>query len=189
MAARIAIFLEANSRLGTILDGNPRLVSYIRSLELRNFAVWVACKEDLVAYEPIRNSTAEIVLRLFNVEELSLQHMAWNTLAPVLRAALAKVLKAPTLTRISLELFAVDNLSTLISLLSDAVYLKVLKLNRIDLEDRTLFGNFIIPESDPNLVPPRSIKLSQLSITFIPDLSDWFQHESCLFEVRHLHSG
>ncbi|KAE9401474.1 hypothetical protein BT96DRAFT_992028 [Gymnopus androsaceus JB14] len=169
--SRVATYLEANCRLIASLDENPRLVSYIQSLELRDFAVW---KED-IAYVSIHNSTAEIVLRLSNVEKLSFQHMMWNNLSPRHKAALANMLKAASITRI------------LVSLLSHAVHLKVLKLGRVALGD-SAFENFILPESDHRVVLPRSIKLSQLTISFTPDLTDWFQHESCLFEVRHLHS-
>ncbi|KAE9382306.1 hypothetical protein BT96DRAFT_1010905 [Gymnopus androsaceus JB14] len=82
----------------------------------------------------IHNSTAEINLRLSNVEELSSPNIMRDTIAPVLKAALANVLKAPTLTRISLHLFTIN---------------KVPKLNHI---------------------------------AIYSDLTDWFQHESCLFE-------
>ncbi|KAE9403617.1 hypothetical protein BT96DRAFT_1016856 [Gymnopus androsaceus JB14] len=176
-------YLKANGRLVEILDENSRLVFYVRRLELREFVIWDS--EDLVAYEPIHNSTAELILRLSSVEELSFEQVRWDPLPPMLKEALTNMLKAPQLTGISLGLIVSDKFADVVSLLSHATNLKVLKLEVVRCSNWD-----ITPRTDN--VATRSIQLDRLVLkledtpftTF--SLADWLQQKSCPFEVRHL---
>ncbi|KAE9391343.1 hypothetical protein BT96DRAFT_1001460 [Gymnopus androsaceus JB14] len=136
----------------------PYLPSYVQSLELREF--------ENGSTDELDNATADVVRRLSNVNNLSFSTVYWITLSPLLRTELTKILRAPSLTQLSLELFYISTFWT-------------------DWQDLT--GS--VHELETGGPPPKSqLKRLRLGLEVDPFIT-WFQHDSCPFEARNYVGG
>ncbi|KAE9398041.1 hypothetical protein BT96DRAFT_44019 [Gymnopus androsaceus JB14] len=163
-------YLKANTSLTESLDANPRLATYVRSLELRKFY----SKAD-----DMQISTARIIQRLSQVNALCI--VILGQLNPLLKVALTDIFKAPSVTRLSFEIFTIMDFGEMASLLSHVTHLKTLEV-----------GNFACghctdhPLLDPiPTIPPRSIEIDHLLLRiedhgprYHSRLMKWFQRET-----------
>ncbi|KAE9386377.1 hypothetical protein BT96DRAFT_1006148 [Gymnopus androsaceus JB14] len=168
-------FLKTKTeRLIAIFDEKPHLASSVRFLGLHLQLYATILPENLA-------EAAKVIQRLSGVDAIQLTYFRWETLSPLLRMALIDVLKAPSLTRITLFEFTIPTFVELASLLGQATHLKALSVKRGD------FNRIRIPiTSDMVINPPRSIKLDELETDDIDAFISWFQDESCPFEVQNL---
>jgi hypothetical protein len=195
-------FLDSNMRLIEIFDTSPHIATYVRSLELRQFEKPSRTLGAKYQYEALHASTAAVVERLTNIKNLTFFRLNWATLAPSLKIALAGAFKVPSVTRVTLSLFAIAKFAELTCLLSHVQHLKVLKITFL------ACSNWNVPESpllklaeeeeegkDSGFKParpvPRSIRLDQLlhfHLVNVRAFTTWFQQDWCPFEVQNLHT-
>lgn len=170
-------YLDSLTRLTTFFDAKPHLATYVRSLMLHDF--------DHRAKE-VHIPTAVIIQRLSAVKELSFDSVNWTLLSPLLKEALTNLVKAPSMTRLSLCKFSTREFSELGTLLSLAIHLKTLRV--LESTPQSPICKITTPS------PPRSIKLDDLLLQIeSPEphhhppsgltFSEWLQEEYCAFEV------
>ncbi|KAE9405700.1 hypothetical protein BT96DRAFT_915909 [Gymnopus androsaceus JB14] len=171
-----SIYLEMTERLISSFDANPSLASYVRSFKLLTAA------------------TANIVHRLanLNVEKVALDLDEWNGVSPSLKEALVNMLRAHSVTRLSLTRFLIT-FKDLASLLSHMPHLKVLDLGIFfqdwDVPNSSLESNVEGAVASTAHCPPRSIQLHQLRLASENELisfATWFQQDWCPFAVGNL---
>lgn len=171
-------YLNSLTRLITFSHSKPRLATYVRCLILHDF--------DHVSKE-VHISAAFIIQRLSAVNELSFDLVNWTLLSPSLKEALTNLVRAPSMTRLSLCKFSTREFSELGSLLSQAIHVKTLRV--LESTPQSPVCNITA------LSPPRSIKLDDLLLQIeSPELhhhppptrltlSEWLQKEYCAFEI------
>lgn len=210
-------YIKSNDGLIRLFNNNPRLASYVRFLELRNFDRPIPYSARLMYnQEAIHDSTA-ILVRLFtNLDSLSLFRMNWIALSPFLQSALGGLFRDPEtrMTRVTLALFAIPRFEELVGLLGGLRCLRALKVSFLNCTDwevpegrdgdnsRSKSESFSGLESEEDGTsmmisttsvppPPRSIHLDQLlhfHQVHLRSFTTWLQQDSCPFEVRNLRS-
>ncbi|KAE9388496.1 hypothetical protein BT96DRAFT_1004141 [Gymnopus androsaceus JB14] len=121
-------YLKTTERLVAAFDAQPRLESYVRSLELRGF--WSTNTR-------VDAATASVVQRLANMNDLTLSSINWTVLSPMLKAKLTGIFQSPSLRQVFSRDLHMPAFAELASLLACARHLKVLDLSA-DCVDSTL---------------------------------------------------
>ncbi|KAF9071888.1 hypothetical protein BDP27DRAFT_1418698 [Rhodocollybia butyracea] len=192
-------YLAANKRLLLIFDENPRIPTYIRSLELLQFDKFERTRLPVIPQvnsEEFHASTARVISRLSNVENLLFLSVNWAQFSPVLKAAVVNLFSAPSITRVTLSMIAIPKFAELASLLGCIKNLKALKVSFLTCTD----WDVPVPEESleednalisMNPAPPKSIHLDQLlhfhSVN-VRSFAAWFQQPSCPIEIQNLQS-
>lgn len=168
-------FLDKINSLAVVLTEKPSLASYIRYLELRRASIgnWVV----LLALFDLWTTLVE---GLSNVKQILFCRVSWDGLPAPFKKAMADLFRTPSLTHVSLTEFTIHGYAELTSFLSHATRLKVLAACKVTLENRSKYPT-------PEGTTPRSIRLDELEFTNDSHLlMDWFQQDSCPFEIRDL---
>lgn len=183
---RVDDYLKISESLAAIFAKTPRLASYVRLLELQNFT-----KPNFQAKPELLNAFVSIVQHLSDVKQLELFDVNWKFLSPSLRSALTGLIRANSLTGITLLFFSIPTFAELVSLLGENTYLKVLETNVTcdvwDVPDSSTFESDMDRTVATN--PPRSIRLDRLQFhgqTQISSFLTWFRQDLCPFEVKNL---
>ncbi|KAE9402208.1 hypothetical protein BT96DRAFT_1017773 [Gymnopus androsaceus JB14] len=161
-AERYQDFLDANDRLLALFDSNPRLATYVRSLEINDFRY---------ATLPLHMSTAGIVQRLYNLNEISFSLIRWTWLPLWLKnlLMLSKRLHLPDLRS------GCSSLMNSVNWCLCCAKRKHLKsLEVIDISTALLSGGLATSPLHCRLGPDR--------------LPEWLLEDSCPFEVGRLQS-
>ncbi|KAJ3770191.1 hypothetical protein FB446DRAFT_773870 [Lentinula raphanica] len=181
----VAAYNERNEQLIGILDEKPFLKSCIRVVQLSSpgdvnveSGDHVQCRIQDTMYL----STIPVIERLDNVESLTLSYGDWDNLSLGLRETLIHLLSRPSLTRITLKSFSFSSLNALASVLSQASYLKMLRITILYCDDWD-------PPSSSISFAPRSIQLDEslcLRCLQRNPILTWLQQDSCPFKVCNL---
>ncbi|KAJ3747842.1 hypothetical protein DFH05DRAFT_857563 [Lentinula detonsa] len=171
---------KRNEQLIGSFERKPYLASHVQTFELKQFGKLfgdVSRHKKKILYV----STTQVVERLCNVKSLLLSRGNWDSLSPRLREALKHLFSAPSLSRISISLFAISSFNEFASLLSQVSHLRMLKLHFL------YCNNWDAPTSSKSH-PPRSIQLELLYLHSVNTraFAAWFQQDSCPIEVRNL---
>ncbi|KAJ3781986.1 hypothetical protein GGU10DRAFT_319342 [Lentinula aff. detonsa] len=172
---------KRNEQLIGFFERKPYLASHVQTFELKQFGK-LSRNGSRDKKEILYVSTTQVVERLCNVQSLLLSRGNWDSLSPQLREALKHLFSAPSLSRISISLFAISSFNEFASLLSQVSHLRMLKLHFL------YCNNWDVPTSSQNH-PPRSIQLDQLLYLHSVNtraFAAWFQQDSCPLEVRNL---
>ncbi|KAE9397831.1 hypothetical protein BT96DRAFT_921162 [Gymnopus androsaceus JB14] len=169
------VFPTATRRLDASFSEKPYLASYVRILELRSFAQFNAAPPEHAVYV----ATASLVRRLSNLNSLSFSSVSWESLPPLLQAALTEICKAPSVTRLSAIHFNISTFVEMASILSCMKNLKVLHINVL-CDDWNVPNSLSELEIEEANLPPQSIQLDELRLDINePCFMDWFQQDSC----------
>ncbi|KAE9397829.1 hypothetical protein BT96DRAFT_921159 [Gymnopus androsaceus JB14] len=137
--------------------------------------------------EAVYTATISLVRRLSSLNSLSFNVISWESLPPLLKAALTEICKAPSVTQFSANHFYISIFAELASLLSRMKSLKILDLDMIhyNWEMPNFLSELGIEEDS---LPPRSIQLDELRLYNARHFMDCFQRDSCPTGVRNLKS-
>lgn len=169
------------SKLTASFDSNPSLALHVQSLELQLF---------MSTPEALDTAAASIIHRLSNVKKLSFYCVNWDKLSLSLREELIGMLRAPSLTHLTLDMLEISSFTKLASLLSQATHLRTLYANP-SCQKWDVMGSILELDQLSSCSPPRSIQLQHLGLggeCQPASFMTWFQHESCSFDIRNLSS-
>lgn len=178
------VYLKANSRLIEAIEANPRLGTYVRSLDLTLTSPSPNTTIDQL--EALYTSTAGVIQRLPNVDTLTFLQLDWDMISPLLRDALSHTLMAPSLTRVHFNVFCIRQFSQWTSLVSQMTRLKVFEVDSLVCNNWDMPNVPVAGSSYPG-TSSRSIQLNDLSLyrTSVV-VTFWFLMDSCPFEIRNL---
>lgn len=174
-------YLNTTRKLVASFNSTPRLVTYVRFLELQYF---LNLHENL---DELHAATANVIQQLSSLNHLKFRNIRWAYLSPMLKAALARLLRTPSLTEVSFWGLYNISLAEVTSLLNRMPrQLKSLHLLAIVFEHS---DQEIDEATEQDDLPPKTIKLERLTLgcSHMTELfMDWFRKDTCPFEVRSI---
>lgn len=171
-------YMEFTRQLIASFDAKPVLATYVRSLELE--VRWPRQPHE----DKMRIAATRVIRRLTNVKEVFFYVIYWGYLPASLKATFTDLLRAPSLTRISMRGFSMPTFTELASFLSHAEHVKVLNL---DIAVNDCFDvTFLESEFLKTSYPPRSIQLNELTLSVDRQFIPWFRKDWCPFAIQNL---